>query len=281
VARLSGILFMLFPLAWFYSVIMMKENIMVLLIIESVYQTLKLQKTYKTLTLLKLLTFIILLFFFRSAVSILMVIVAAFSMFMQWKKKRMVVNILVGCILLAVYGYFLQSTGRADEYYEQYLETDEFEAQRIETGSKVNPFIAAANAPAYFGISFFAPFPSMVKVPIGGGLSHNEYYYHVAGCMMWVVLAFFSVYGLYYTIRYYRLQLVPVWAFIIGYQFILLKAIFFTSVRFSYLAKPLLLIMAAIGVYRIKNKKWFILYLILAFFMIIGWNYVRIKGRNG
>jgi hypothetical protein len=115
VARLAAILFMLFPIAWFFSVVIMKETTMVFLIVEAMYLTVKLQKTYKTSTLLKLLFFIIVIFFFRSAISILLVMGAAFSMFMQVKKRRLVLNILVTAILLGGYLYFLQSTGKAEK----------------------------------------------------------------------------------------------------------------------------------------------------------------------
>jgi len=281
VARLSAIIFMLFPIAWFYSIVLMKESLMILLILEAIIQILKLQKQLNLNTLLKLLLLVVLLFFFRSAISILMVLVAAFSMFLLTKKNRLLVNIVVTIVLLGAYLYFLQSTGKADDYYEQYTETDEFESRRVETGTKINPYFAVANAPVYVSISLFAPFPSFVKVPIDSGLPHNEYYYHIAGCLTWIILAFFSIVGLYHAIRYRRQELAPIWAFILGYQFILLKAILFTSVRFSYPAKPLLIIMAAYGIYKLKNKYIFNLYLGAALLMIIGWNYVRLTGRGG
>jgi hypothetical protein len=282
VARLSAILFMLFPIAWFFSVVIMKETTMVFLIVESIYLTIKLQKSYKTSTLFKLLFFIIVLFFFRSAISILLIMGAAFSMLMQVRKKRLVVNILVTVFLLGGYLYFLQSTGKAEKYYKQYTETDEFVEQRLITGSKVNPYTSVVNAPLYFSISFFAPFPSYVAVPVSFGreIPHDEYYYHVAGCMIWVILAFFSIVGLYHAIRFRRQELAPVWIFILGYQFVLLRSILFTSVRFTYPIKPFLFMMAAYGVYKLKSKKWFTLYLVAAFIMIIGWNYVRMKGRG-
>ena len=69
-------------------------------------------------------------------------------------------------------------------------------------------------------------------------------------------------------------------AFVIGYQFVLLKAMMFTSVRFSYPGKPFLLILAAFGVYHIRSKKWYPVYLAAVIVMIIGWNYVRLKGRG-
>jgi hypothetical protein len=72
----------------------------------------------------------------------------------------------------------------------------------------------------------------------------------------------------------------PLWTFIIGYQFILLKAMMFTSVRFTYPAKPFLLIMAAYGIYHLKNRKWYPVYLAVALVMIIGWNYARLKGKG-
>lgn len=283
VARLAAILFMLFPIAWFFSAVIMKETTMVFLIVEAMYQTVKLQRYYKTSTLLKLLFFIIVIFFFRSAISILLIMGAAFSMFMQVKKRRLVVNILVTAILLGGYLFFLQSTGKAEKYYQQYTETDAFVEQRFITGSKVNPYTAIVNAPIYFSISLFAPFPSFVEVPISFGreIPHDEYYYHVAGCMVWVIIAFFSIYGLYHAIRFRRRDLAPIWIFILGYEFVLLRSILFTSVRFTFPLKPFLLMLAAFGIYELKNKKWFTLYLIAAFFMIIGWNYVRLKGRGG
>ena len=283
VARLSAILLLLFPIAWFFSAVLMKEATMVLLLVETLYLTAKLQRSYKTSTLVKLLLLIIILFFFRSAISILMILVASLSMFMQLKKRRLIVNVLVTALLLGGYLYFLQSTGKAELYYQQYTDTEDFVEQRIITGSKVNPYTAVVNAPAYFGISLFAPFPSIVSVPISFGrdIPHDEYYYHVAGCIVWVVLAFFSLVGLYYAIRFRRQELAPIWIFIIGYQFILIRAILITSVRFTFPAKPFLLLMAAYGIYKLKNKKWFSLYLIAAFIMIVGWNYVRLKGRGG
>lgn len=283
VARLSAILYMLFPIAWFFSVVIMKETTMIFLIVEAMYLTIKLQKEYRTSTLFKLLFFIIVIFFFRSAISILLIMGAAFSMLMQAKKRRLVVNILVTVFLLGGYLYFLQSTGKAEKYYEQYTETDEFVEQRFLTGSKVNPYTSVVNAPLYFSISLFAPFPSYVAVPVSFGrdIPHDEYYYHVAGCMVWVILAFFSIYGLYHAIRYRRKELAPIWIFILGYQFVLLRSLLFTSVRFTFPIKPFLFMLAAYGVYQLKSKKWFTLYLIAAFFMIIGWNYVRLKGRGG
>jgi fucose 4-O-acetylase-like acetyltransferase len=145
---------------------------------------------------------------------------------------------------------------------------------------KINPFVTIAGAPVFIPLAFVAPFPSVVSLPVKDGLSHNEYYYHVAGNLFWITLAFFSFYGVYYALRYNRQKMAPIWAFIIGYQFVLLKAMYFTSVRFSYPLKPLLLIMAAYGLSQMKNKKWYPIYLAGAVVMIVGWNFVRFKGRG-
>jgi hypothetical protein len=120
----------------------------------------------------------------------------------------------------------------------------------------------------------------MVTVPNAQGLPHSEYYYHVAGNIFWIVLAFFSFYGLYYSLRYRRQEMAVLLAFVIGYQFVLLKAMMFTSVRFSYPAKPFLLILAAYGIYKMKSKKWYPVYLVAVLVLIVGWNYVRLKGRG-
>jgi hypothetical protein len=280
VARLAAIFLMLYPISWFYSSVLLKESLMTLLIIEAIIIIIKLQRTFSLMQLVKVLIIIILLFLFRSAISILLVMVLLFSSFMQYKRKKFILNILVAVIVLAIYFYFLVSTGRYGEYYNQYTAVEEYSEGRVSYMESINPLVAVAGTPVFAVLAFIAPFPSIVKVPIEGGLSHNEYYYHVAGNLFWIILAFFSFYGLYYAIRYHRQEMAPVWSFIIGYQFILLKAMMFTSVRFSYPAKPFLLILAAYGIYQIKNKKWYPIYLVAVFLMILVWNYVRLKGRG-
>jgi len=254
-ARLAAIFLMLYPISWFYSAVMLKEGIMVLMITEVLLQTIKLQKSFRISSLMKTLLLIIIVFFFRSAISILLAIVVGFSLFMQFKRKQLVRNILIGIGILTVYIFFLKSTGKYDDYYEQYTDIDSFTEERLSYMETINPFVAVAGTPVFAMLAFIAPFPSVVSVPVRDGLSHNEYYYHIAGNIFWIVLAFFSIYGVYYAIRYNRLEMAPLWSFIIGYQLVLLKAMMFTSVRYSYPAKPFLLIMAAYGLYRITSKK--------------------------
>jgi hypothetical protein len=79
---------------------------------------------------------------------------------------------------------------------------------------------------------------------------------------------------------YRRKEMIVLISFVIGYQFILLKALMFTSVRFSYPGKPFLLILAAAGIYQMKNKKLYPIYLAVMFILIVGWNYVRLRGRS-
>lgn len=279
-ARLAGIFLAFYPISWFYSVIMLKEGVMIMLMIEAMIMIVKIQKSFKIQYLLRATLFIILLFFFRSAISILMTMVLGFSFFMQRKRTHLIFNIILAAVVLVVYYFFLSSTGRFDEYYDQYTGIDDFTQERLSYMQKINPFVALAGTPVFIGLAFVAPFPSMVIVPNAGGLPHSEYYYHIAGNLFWIILAFFSVFGLYYALRYRRKEMAVLLAFVIGYQFVLLKAMMFTSVRFSYPAKPFLLILAAYGIYHMKSKKWYPVYLALAVVMIVGWNYVRLKGRG-
>ena len=71
----------------------------------------------------------------------------------------------------------------------------------------INPFVALVSTPVFAALSYISPFPSVVIVPNALGLPHSEYYYHVAGNIFWLVLAFFSFYGLYYSIRYKRREM--------------------------------------------------------------------------
>lgn len=279
-ARLAGILLVLYPVSWFYSAIMLKESIMVLLIIEALILMVKTQRSFKLHYLLKELLFIILLFFFRPALSILLLMVSGFSFFIQLKRRPLILNILLASIIILIFVYFLKSTGRYDEYYNQYTNVDEFTQERLSYMERINPFVALVGSPVFAVLSYISPFPSVVLVPNAGGLPHSEYYYHVAGNLFWIALAFFSFYGLYYSLRYKRREMAVLLALVIGYQFILLKAMMFTSVRFSYPAKPFMLILAAYGIYQMKSKKWYTVYLVAAVVLIVGWNYVRLKGRG-
>jgi hypothetical protein len=279
-ARLAGILLVLYPVSWFYSSIMLKESIMVLLMIEAMILIVKTQRSFKLQDILKAFAFITSLFFFRSAISILLLMVLGVSFFMQYKQKNLVINIMLSAAVIMIYIYFLISTGRYDEYYNQYSNVDEFTQERLSYMESINPFVALVSSPVFAALSYISPFPSVVTVPVAQGLPHSEYYYHIAGNLFWIVLAFFSLYGLYYSIRYKRREMAVLIALVIGYQFILLKAMMFTSVRLSYPAKPFLLVFAAYGIYKIRNKKWYPLYLAAALIMILGWNYVRLKGRG-
>jgi hypothetical protein len=279
-ARLAGILLALYPISWFYSEIMLKENVMVFLMVETFILLVKIQRSFKLLNMLKAILFIILLFFFRSALSILLLFVLVVSFIIQYRQKYVIINVILAGVIFIVYIYFLQSTGRLDEYYTQYTNVDEFTQERLSYMEKINPFVALVGSPVFAVLSYISPFPSVVLVPNAGGLPHSEYYYHVAGNLFWIVLAFFSFYGLYYSIRHRRKEMAVLLAFVIGYQFVLLKAMMFTSVRFSYPAKPFLLILAAYGIYKLKSKKWYPVYLVAAVVLIVGWNYVRIKGRG-
>jgi hypothetical protein len=279
-ARLAGILLALYPISWFYSEIMLKENLMVLIMTEAFILMVKIQRSFKLLSVVKVLILILLLFFFRSALSILLLIVLMVSFVMQYKTKYVIVNVLLAGVIVLFYVYFLKSTGRYDEYYNQYTNVDEFTQERLSYMERINPFVALVGSPVFAVMSYVSPFPSVVTVPNAGGLPHSEYYYHIAGNLFWIAFAFFSFYGLYYSLRYKRKEMAVLLAFVIGYQFVLLKAMMFTSVRFSYPAKPFLLILAAYGMYKLKSKKWYPVYLVAAVLLIVGWNYVRLKGRG-
>jgi hypothetical protein len=279
-ARMAGILLLFYPISWFYSSIMLKESLMVLLMIESLILIVKLQRSFSLKNFLLAMLFITLLFFFRSAISILLFLVFGFSLLIQFRRRNLILNLLIAGIVVLIYVYFLKSTGRYDEYYNQYTNVDEFTQERLSYIETINPLVALFGSPAFAALSYVSPFPSVVSVPNAGGLPHTEYYYHVAGNVFWIILAFFSFYGLYYAIRYKRQEMVAIISFVIGYQFVLLKAMMFTSVRFSYPAKPFLLILAAYGIYHMKSKRWYPVYLVAAVVMIVGWNYVRLKGRG-
>lgn len=280
IARLAGIFLVLYPISWFYSSIILKESLMVLMMIEALINIVKIHTSFKIVSLIKAILYITLLFFFRPAISILLLMVLGFSFFIHMKRKNWLINVILAGVVIIIYLLFLKTTGKYDEYYNQYTNLDEFTEERLSYMESINPFVALLGSPVFAALSYIAPFPSVVLVSNSQGLSHTEYYYHVAGNIFWISLAFFSFYGLYYAIRYKSQEMAILIAFVVGYQFVLLKAMMFTSVRFSYPSKPFLLILAAYGIYKLKRRKWYPIYLLVALVMIVVWNYVRLKGRG-
>ncbi len=131
-----------------------------------------------------------LLFFFRSALSILLLLVLVVSFIMQYKAKYVIINVLLAGNIVLIYVYFLKSTGRYDEYYNQYTNIDEFTQERLSYMERINPFVALVGSPVFAVLSYISPFPSVVTVPNAQGLPHSEYYYHIAGNIFWIAWHF-------------------------------------------------------------------------------------------
>lgn len=281
-ARIAAILLMVFPISLFFNATILKESLLTYVILEVLYLNVKMIKTlkYKTKDILLLVAFIAISFFLRAAVSILLFLIATYTLTVYSAKRKKIVGVTVTIIIITLFTSFLIITGQSQVYYDNYIEAKNLPQERIEQMSNINELVSLLGLPVYLLISIFTPFPSLVYIPNQFGLPHDEYNYMIAGNIFWNVFALFAVTGLIWTFRKKRGLSSPLWSFVIGYQLILLQAMMFTSVRFSYPALPVFVLFTAYGLSLKKLKKYYSLYLLMMAIAIIGWNYVRLKGRG-
>ena len=72
-------------------------------------------------------------------------------------------------------------------------------------------------------------------------------------------------------------------AFFVGYLMVLSLSSFAQSGRFHHPVLPVEMIFGAYGISLIKNfkqVKWFDYFLLIEFFIIIAWNWFKLKGRG-
>ena len=127
-------------------------------------------------------------------------------------------------------------------------------------------------------IIFVIPFPTMVDVPI----QENQQLLN-GGNYVKNIMAFFVMFALIWAIRKKEWRnYALIGSFTIGYLLIISFSAFAHSERFHIPVLPFELILAAYGVSLMNNKskKYYILYLVFIFFVLIGWNWFKLRGRG-
>ena len=280
VARLAGIMMAFFPIALFYSSVLLKEEFVVFLAMLAIFIVTKAVKVnrlgiWNLALLLFAITFI---FLFRTAAGAVLVSLVVGMFFLNRFGGSKILSAFVGLLVFGMFIYFMDTLGELQMYINRIEGYADFQEGRVGSVARENPFATIVGIPVYVILSFIAPFPSMVYLPIPW--SHDATYYWPGGLMIWNFLIFFGLLGAWKAIRTQWSESLAVWGFSLGYTVILGLTALFTAVRFGYNVMPMFFILIAAGVHYRDEFPYWKIYLIGAVFLIFAWNVFRLAGRG-
>lgn len=280
--RIAGILAMLLPNFIYYAGLHLKEPLMVFILIAFMERADFLlhgnRITIINLTLIGMLGAS--LFFFRTVLG-LSAIFALFSALIL--SKKMSVNwmnrIMISFWFLLVIWFFLSARIQGEiNYYLQGQDQQEANMQFRAAREGGNTMATYGSTVAFVPFMFLAPFPTFVNIE-----TQQQQMLLSGGYFVRNIYAFFVILALILLTKRKMLRKhILILSFVFMYLFILAKSSFAISERFHMPVVPFLLILAAFGITQIhlKNKKYFLPYIILVIILVIGWNWFKLAGRG-
>jgi len=278
-ARLAGLMAAFLPLSLVYEAVLLKEAFVVFLSSFVVFLATKLivrsNVSFRNILFLGLAVFAI--FLFRSAAGA--VIVASMLLFFLINQVRgnPMVSWLIGFFVLFIFVYILASLGQID-YIQARLEAgfDHGEG-RISVVESRTTWANLGLGPVFLILSHFAPFPSLINLSRG---QHDFTYYWVPGLIVWNILSFYALLGLWYMIKNQPRQKLMVLGYTIGYTLVLGITAMFTQVRLGWNIMPMMMIPAAVGLKNFRSMNIFYMAVAIAGLFILAWNIFRGIGRG-
>ncbi len=283
-AKIAGIITMLMPpLLWFGSMFL-KETILMFLLINASYFTMKITQPSKFR--LYYMAIVILhfgvIFYFRVVLSpILLMGILLQLAFLKVKKRSdrfMSLILVIGILIGAIY---VMKRLAMDTYVEEVIEasSDQF-GNELEGASKsrgVN-YAAALVAPLLIAGAILTPFPSILDFEA----SQLGIYAHFQNEVIRNGMYFFVFLGLIRAIRFRQKKTILVGSIAIVYILVLAASGISHQDRFQILSLPFLIVFMSDGIvaqYPKKKKHW-MLYLLLIFVIIIMWNVFKLTIRG-
>lgn len=281
-ARISGIMAMLLPNFIYYTGLHLKESIMVFLIILFIERADALLRgnEFKINVFITVVLTGGILFFFRTVLGV----AALFALFSglvfssaqlgSWN-KRIITSI---WILVMIWVFFSANIQYEVNYLIENIDAQDqnmrYRAER-EGGNRLAEY---GSVFLFVPFMFVAPFPTLINIPLqeqqmllsGGYFVRNVYAF-------FVILALINLYKKKLLRKHVLLIM-----FTLAYLAILARSPYALSERFHMPVAPFLLILSAYGISQItlKNKKYYIPYLIIIAVLIIGWNWFKLAGRG-
>lgn len=288
VARLSAIFVCVYPNMIYWCGTMFKEVEMVFLCciaIEHFDRVLSSGQRYTFKNLLPSILATIVVFFFRSALAILILLAVFAHIIMVSNRvmslgKKILAGILLTSVLLVAMGDRLRT--QSQELLDRAQSNDqkvnmEWRAER----QGGNGFAKYAGAAVFAPLIFTIPFPTfnqaeesqLLQVQLSGG----SYIKNILSFFVIIVMFMLLISG------EWRRH-VFILAYTVGYHLILVMSEFAHSGRFHMPVIPMLLLFAAYGVQIAKTnakvRKWLPMVLVLEVAVCLVWNWFKLKGRG-
>ena len=283
VGRLSAYFVILMPVVFFYSGTTMKESLMLMVSIWAVERGdfVIREKLFRSWHLVTFAVLIILLTFFRTALSWVIALAFICALVLSTEKvinqsRRVLILFLVIFVGATFFG------GRIMEQSESLIEQANstganFEYRANRAGG--NALVSGLNKLVFAPFIFTLPFPTMVEIE-----GQNIQQLQNGGYYLKNILSFFCIFALFTLLPKKRWRSnVMIIAFLLGYLMALGLSSFAQSGRFHHPAIPVEMIFAAYGISQIKTikqAKWFDYFLAVEFFVIIFWNWFKLRGRG-
>lgn len=283
--RIAGILGMLLPNLIYYCGLHVKETEMVFLVVYFIYFADKvLRSKYFHLKDFSLLCIIgASIFLFRTVLAVCLIASVLISVFFISKRIASLGKRLSLFSLIALTSILILSTSLGDVINGYFKASDQNLTSQMQNYTLREDGGGAGNKLAKYGSrSIFLPFmvigplPTLVNTEqtntmmLGGAFFTRNVY------VFFVFIAFVTLYK-----RKLLRNHVLLLSTLFSYLFVLASSGFALSERFHLPIIPLLLVFAGYGITQlnVKNKKYYIPYLIFISIVIIGWNWFKLAGR--
>ena len=288
VARMSAIFVCVYPNMIYWCGTMFKEVEMVFLCcmaLENFDRVLSSGQRYTFRSLLPGILATIAVFFFRSALGILILLAVFAHIVMASQRvmstgKKIMAGVLVGVVMVLSMGDRIRTQS------EKLLDTAQSDHQSKNMAWRAereggNSFAKYAGAAVFAPLIFTIPFPTfnqaeesqLLQVQLSGG----SYIKNILSFFVIIVMIMLLISG------EWRRH-VFILAYTVGYLVVLVMSEFAQSGRFHMPVIPFLMLFAAYGVQIAKTngkvKKWLPIVLVIEVVACLAWNWFKLKGRG-
>lgn len=283
IGRLSASFVILLPMMVFYSGITMKETMMLMLGVWAVERgdIIIREKRYKVGDLAAFAVLALLNLFLRTALAWVIVLSFLCALVLTSERlgnKSQRLTILIVVLFAGAFLFGGRILEQSQDLVEQATSTSlNFEYRANRAGG--NALVGRLNKAVFIPLMFTIPFPTMVTIE-----GQNIQQLQNGGYFIKNILSFFVILAMISFLPKKRWRNhVMIIAFTLGYMAALGLSSFAQSGRFHHPLLPFEMIFGAYGIHLIKSlrqAKWFDYFLVAEFFIIIFWNWFKLRGRG-
>jgi len=283
--RYIAILFSGFHTFILYATLHLREFLMVHILFFLIYQFIRYKNKFSIKKLGLIILGIISMLFLRTVIVVVFIAAVGIYTFLMERRstKRMILSSLIfTAFVLIIFNFsFFDSTATKLLGYagiEENVRLGGYTEERVMgTGMSLAQYVIG---PVVLIPSLIFPIPSLLKLSIEQ-FGQSMHWYFTGGLILWVFLSIYFFKGMLQSIKDRNKNAIFVIILIVLYAIVLVKSFYFPSIRFNQIKMPLLLLFVPYGMTLLKNKKFnYSFYFIIATFVILGYNYLRISGRG-